>query len=294
MAKLLLGKEVTDALNEKIMERTAALNEQGIIPTLAIIRCGANPSDLSYEKGATKRAELVGVAVKKYELPEDVTKEALMAAIDEINGDDSVHGVLMFRPLPKHLKADQDEICNRLDPKKDVDCMTDLSNAGVFEGRKDLGYAPCTPEACMEILDYYGIDCKGKSAVVIGRSLVVGKPAAMMLMGKNATVTVCHTKTVNTAEVARSADILVSAAGVLGSLTKEYVRPGQVVIDVSINWDPNKVNSKGGKGAIAGDAVFEEVEPVVEAITPVPGGVGSVTTSVLMKHVVEAAEKAHF
>ena len=293
MAKLLLGKEVTDALNEKLMERTAALKERGIIPTLAIVRCGANPSDLSYEKGATKRAELVGVAVKKYELPEDVTKEALMATIDEINGDDSVHGVLMFRPLPKHLKADQDEICNRLDPKKDVDCMTDLSNAGVFEGRKDLGYAPCTPEACMEILDYYGIDCKGKSAVVIVRSLVVGKPAAMMLMGKNATVTVCHTKTVNTAEVARSADILVSAAGVLGSLTKEYVRPGQVVIDVSINWDPNKVNSKGGKGAIAGDAVFEEVEPIVEAITPVPGGVGSVTTSVLMKHVVEAAERVH-
>lgn len=293
MAKLLLGKEVTDALNEKLMERTAALKERGVIPTLAIVRCGANPSDLSYEKGATKRAELVGVAVKKYELPEDVTKEALMATIDEINGEDSVHGVLMFRPLPKHLKADQDEICNRLDPKKDVDCMTDLSNAGVFEGRKDLGYAPCTPEACMEILDYYGIDCKGKSAVVIGRSLVVGKPAAMMLMGKNATVTVCHTKTVNTAEVARSADILVSAAGVLGSLTKEYVRPGQVVIDVSINWDPNKVNSKGGKGAIAGDAVFEEVEPIVEAITPVPGGVGSVTTSVLMKHVVEAAEKVH-
>ena len=284
---------MTDALNEKLMERTAALKERGIIPTLAIVRCGANPSDLSYEKGATKRAELVGVAVKKYELPEDVTKEALMATIDEINGDDSVHGVLMFRPLPKHLKADQDEICNRLDPKKDVDCMTDLSNAGVFEGRKDLGYAPCTPEACMEILDYYGIDCKGKSAVVIGRSLVVGKPAAMMLMGKNATVTVCHTKTVNTAEVARSADILVSAAGVLGSLTKEYVRPGQVVIDVSINWDPNKVNSKGGKGAIAGDAVFEEVEPIVEAITPVPGGVGSVTTSVLMKHVVEAAERVH-
>lgn len=292
MAKLLLGKEVTDALNGKLMERTAALREKGIVPTLAIVRCGANPSDLSYEKGATKRAELVGVAVKKYELPEDVTKEALLATIDEINADAAIHGVLMFRPLPKHLKGDQNEICNRLDPKKDVDCMTDLSNAGVFEGRTDLGYAPCTPEACMEILDYYGIDCKGKSAVVIGRSLVVGKPAAMMLMGKHATVTVCHTKTVNTAEVARSADILVSSAGVLGSLTKDFVRPGQVVIDVSINWDPNKPNSKGGKGAIAGDAVFEEVEPIVEAITPVPGGVGSVTTSVLMKHVVEAAEWA--
>ena len=292
MAKLLLGKEVTDALNGKLMERTAALREKGIVPTLAIVRCGANPSDLSYEKGATKRAELVGVAVKKYELPEDVTKEALLATIDEINADAAIHGVLMFRPLPKHLKGDQNEICNRLDPKKDVDCMTDLSNAGVFEGRTDLGYAPCTPEACMEILDYYGIDCKGKSAVVIGRSLVVGKPAAMMLMGKHATVTVCHTKTVNTAEVARSADILVSSAGVLGSLTKDFVRPGQVVIDVSINWDPNKPNSKGGKGAIAGDAVFEEVEPIVEAITPVPGGVGSVTTSVLMKHVVEAAKRS--
>ena len=124
--------------------------------------------------------------MKQYILPGDVTKEALLATIDEINADKAIHGVLMFRPLPKHLKGDQNEICNRLDPKKDVDCMTDLSNAGVFEGRSDLGYAPCTPEACMEILDYYGIDCKGKSAVVIGRSLVVGKPAAMMLMGKNA------------------------------------------------------------------------------------------------------------
>ena len=291
MAKLLLGKEVTDALNAKLQERTAALREKGVTPTLAIVRCGANPSDLSYEKGATKRAELVGVEIVKYELPEDVTKEALLATIDEINKNDDIHGVLMFRPLPKHLKADQNEICNRLDPKKDMDCMTDLSNAGVFEGRSDLGYAPCTPAACMEILDYYGIDCKGKNAVVIGRSLVVGKPAAMMLMGKNATVTVCHTKTVNTAEIARNADILISAAGVLNSLTKDFVRPGQVVIDVSINWDPEKVNSKGGKGAIAGDAVFDEVEPIVEAITPVPGGVGSVTTSVLMKHVVEAAEK---
>ena len=291
MAKLLLGKEVTDALNAKLQERTAALREKGVTPTLAIVRCGANPSDLSYEKGATKRAELVGVEIVKYELPEDVTKEALLATIDEINKNDKIHGVLMFRPLPKHLKADQNEICNRLDPKKDMDCMTDLSNAGVFEGRSDLGYAPCTPAACMEILDYYGIDCKGKNAVVIGRSLVVGKPAAMMLMGKNATVTVCHTKTVNTAEIARNADILISAAGVLNSLTKDFVRPGQVVIDVSINWDPEKVNSKGGKGAIAGDAVFEEVEPIVDAITPVPGGVGSVTTSVLMKHVVEAAEK---
>ena len=290
MAKLLLGKEVTDALNANLQTRTAALREKGIVPTLAIVRVGADPSDLSYEKGATKRAELVGVEVKKFELPADASKADVLAVIDQVNADDSIYGVLRFRPLPKHLKADQNEICNRLDPRNDMDCMTHLSNAGVFEGLNNLGYAPCTPAACMEILDYYGIDCKGKNAVVIGRSLVVGKPAAMMLMGKNATVTVCHTKTVNTAEICRNADIIVSAAGVLGSLTKDFVRPGQVVIDVSMNWDPNKVTSKG-VGGMSGDAVFDEVEPIVDAITPVPGGVGSVTTSVLMKHVVEAAEK---
>ena len=291
MAKLLLGKEVTDALNAKLIERAAALKEKDVTPTLGILRIGENPSDLSYEKGASKRAELIGIEVKKFLLPEDASKEAVLSVIDKLNADPAIHGVLMFRPLPKHLKADTDEICNRLDPKKDIDCMTDLSNAGVFEGRADLGFAPCTPAACMEILDYYGIDCKGKNAVVIGRSLVVGKPAAMMLMGKNATVTVCHTKTVNTAEICKNADIIVSAAGVLNSLTKDYVRPGQVVIDVSINWDANKPNAKGGLGGIAGDACFSEVEPIVDAITPVPGGVGSVTTSVLMKHVVEAAEK---
>ena len=290
MAKRLLGKEVNEALVASLQARTAALREKGVVPTLGIIRLGENPSDLSYEKGATKRAEEVGVAVKNYILPETATKEEVLAVIDQVNADDSVHGVLMFRPLPKHLKADQDEICNRLAPKKDVDSMTHMSNAGVFEGQA-LGYAPCTPAACMEILDHYGIDCKGKTAVVIGRSLVVGKPAAMMLMAKNATVTICHTKTVNTAETCRNADIIVSAAGVLNSLTKDFVRPGQVVIDVSMNWNPEKITAKG-KGGMSGDCVFEEVEPIVEAITPVPGGVGAVTTSVLMKHVVEAAEKA--
>ena len=290
MAKRLLGKEVNEALVAALQKRTAALQEKGIVPTLGIIRLGENPSDLSYEKGATKRAEEVGVAVKNYILPETATKEEVLAVIDQVNADDSVHGVLMFRPLPKHLKADQDEICNRLAPKKDVDSMTHMSNAGVFEGQ-DLGYAPCTPSACMEILDYYGIDCKGKNAVVIGRSLVVGKPAAMMLMQKNATVTMCHTKTVNTAEICRGADIIISAAGVLNSLTADFVRPGQIVIDVSMNWNPEKITAKG-KGGMCGDAIFDEVEPIVDAITPVPGGVGAVTTSVLMKHVVEAAEKA--
>lgn len=283
MAKQLLGKEVNEKLNARIIAECEELKAQGVNPTLAIVRCGERPDDLSYEKGATKRAEALGVAVEKFVLPEDISKEDLLKVIDEINANDNIHGVLMFRPLPKHLKADQDEICNRLDPRKDVDGMTDGSNAGVFMGKK-LGFAPCTPAACMEILDHYGIDCTGKSAVVIGRSLVVGKPAAMMLMGKNATVTVCHTKTKDTAAIAREADILISAAGVLKSLTKDYVRPGQIVVDVSINWDE-------AKGGIAGDAVYDEVEPIVEAITPVPGGVGAVTTSVLIGHVVEAARR---
>lgn len=285
MAKQLLGKEVTAALNEKIMGQVAELKEKGIVPKLGIVRVGENSSDISYEKGATKRCETLGVEVEKILLPEDISKEELLKVIDKVNKDDSIHGVLMFRPLPKHLKADQSEIENALDPAKDVDCMTDGSMAGVFTG-KPLGFPPCTPQACMEILDYYGIDCKGKNAVVIGRSLVVGKPAAMMLMAKNATVTVCHTRTVNTAEIAKRADILVSAAGVLNSLTKDFVSPGQIVIDVSINWDEEK-------GGIAGDAVFDEVEPIVEAITPVPGGVGAVTTSVLIGHVVEAAKRAN-
>ena len=284
MAKQLLGKEVNEKLNARIIAECEELKARGVNPTLAIVRCGERPDDLSYEKGATKRAEALGVAVEKFLLPEDVSKEELLRTIDAINANDQIHGVLMFRPLPKHLKADQDELCNRLDPRKDVDGMTNGSNAGVFMG-KELGFAPCTPAACMEILDHYGIDCTGKKAVVLGRSLVVGKPAAMMLLAKNATVTVCHTKTRDVAAVAREADILVSAAGVLKSLTKDYVRPGQVVIDVSINWDE-------AKGGIAGDAVYDEVEPIVEAITPVPGGVGAVTTSVLIGHVVEAAKRA--
>ena len=291
MAQILKGAPVVAAMNEANAARCAALKEKGIVPTLAVVRVGAREDDISYEKGIVTRCGKVGVEVRQFHLAEDATQEELLDVIRQINGDASVHGCLIFRPLPKRF--DDRRVQEALAPEKDVDGITDGSMAGVFTNMP-IGYPPCTAQACLEILKYYNVPLSGKRAVVVGRSLVVGKPAAMMLMGKNATVTVCHTKTVNTAEVARSADILVSAAGVLGSLTKEYVRPGQVVIDVSINWDPNKVNSKGGKGAIAGDAVFEEVEPVVEAITPVPGGVGSVTTSVLMKHVVEAAEKAHF
>ncbi len=288
MAKILSGKEVSAALGAAVLERSTALKEKGTAAKLAIVRCGENPSDLSYENGAVKRAAALGVETDKVLLPADVSKEELIRVIEELNSDAGVHGVLLFRPLPGELKKDEREICNHLLPEKDVDCMTDLSNAGVYEGRK-LGFPPCTPEACMKILEYYGIDLTGKTVAVIGRSLVVGKPVAMMLMAKNATVTVCHTRTVDVAGTAKKADIIITSAGVLGSLTKDFVRPGQIVIDVSINWDPSL---KDGKGGIAGDAVFSEVEEIVDAITPVPGGVGAVTTTVLLEHVVSAAEAA--
>lgn len=281
MAKQLLGKEVTASLNERIKAQAARLQEKGVNPTLAIIRVGENPSDISYEKGADKRCETLGVACEKILLPEDVSQEELLAVMDRLNKNEKIHGVLLLRPLPGHL--DQSAIENALDPTKDVDCMTDGSMSGVFTGKK-VGFPPCTPQACMEILDYYGIDCTGKKAVVIGRSLVVGKPAAMMLIKKNATVTVCHTKTVDMPSVTREADIIIVAAGRAGVVGAEYVKPGQTVIDVGINMNV--------EGKLCGDVDFAAVEPIVDAITPVPGGVGSVTTSVLVGHVVEAAARS--
>ncbi len=278
MAKQLLGKEVTAALNERIKADVAALNAKGVKPTLGIIRVGERPDDLSYERGATKRCETLGVEYKKYLLPADVSQEELLKVVDEVNKDENIHGVLMFRPLPKHI--DQTLVENALAAEKDVDCQTDASLGGVFTGKK-VGFPPCTPQACMEILDHYGIDCTGKKAVVIGRSLVVGKPAAQMLIKKNATVTTCHTRTIDMPSVAREGEILIVAAGRAGVVGAEYVSPGQIVIDVGIN-----VNEEG---KLCGDVDYAAVEPIVEAITPVPGGVGSVTTSVLVGHVVEAA-----
>ena len=281
MAELLKGKDVVAAMNEKLTAEVEALKSKGVSPTLAILRVGERPDDISYEKGATKRCATVGVEVENVVLPADVTQDALMKSIDELNDNKNIHGVLIFRPLPKHL--DDEAVRKALKPEKDIDGITDGSLAGVFTGSGE-GYAPCTAQACMEILDYYGIDCKGKRATVIGRSLVVGKPAAIMLMGKNATVTVCHTKTVDMPAVARNAEILIVAAGKAESITKEYLAPGQIVVDVGINMND--------EGKLCGDVKFDDAEPVVGSITPVPGGVGTVTTSVLVSHVVEAAKKS--
>ena len=280
MAKQFLGKEVVAAVNSRILADVAALKEKGVTPTLGIVRVGERGDDLSYERGAVKRCETLGVAYEKFLLPADCTQEELMAVIDQVNKNDAIHGVLIFRPLPKHL--DEAAVIKALDPEKDVDGITDGSMVGVFAGTNQ-GFPPCTPQACMEILDYYNVDCTGKKAVVVGRSLVVGKPAAMMLIKKNATVTVCHTRTVDMPSVVKEADIVIVAAGRAGVVDASYVREGQIVIDVGIN-----VNAEG---KLCGDVDYASVEPIVEAITPVPGGVGSVTTSVLIGHVVEVAKR---
>lgn len=290
MAKLLSGREVADALSEDLRARVERLGEKGVIPLLAIIRVGENAGDLSYETGARKRAEQLGIRVRSVVLPQNTSAQRLIYTIDSLNMDDSVHGVLMLRPLPKHLKARESEICNRLAPHKDVDGMTDLSAAGVYTGQ-DLGFPPCTAAACMEILDHYGIEAAGKKAAVLGRSLVIGRPAAMMLLRKNATVSILHTRTQNPKAHIADADILICAAGVKNMITADMVRPGQTILDVSMNYDPEKITPKG-KGGMVGDCAFHQVEPIVEAITPVPGGVGAVTNTVLMKHVIQAAERA--
>lgn len=281
-AKRLTGKEVTAKLMEELAQRAEALKSKGTVPCLAILRVGENPSDLAYERGALKKAETAGIEVKMFVLAEDASQDEVLEAIDVINKDDSIHGILAFRPMPKHIN--DEVIRNAIAPEKDMDGVTDGSLAGVFTGT-DLGYPPCTARACIEILDYYGIDPKGKKTVVIGRSLVIGRPVAMMLMHKNATVTICHTRTPreDLEKYCRDADILVAAAGVAGNVGKDLLSEQQVVIDVGINV--------GEDGKMCGDVVLSEADEIVSAVTPVPGGVGGVTSAILMKHVIEAAEK---
>jgi len=280
MAQLLKGLAVANALTEVLTGRVEMLKSKNVTPTLAILRVGQRPDDISYETGAMKRCAKVGIEVRQFLLNADCTREQLLDTIRQINADPTIHGCLMFRPLPD--KTMEEAACALLAPEKDVDGMTSGSLATVFTG-KGAGYPPCTAQACMELLDHYRIPLQGKRVTVIGRSLVIGKPVSMMLQQRNATVTMCHTKTVNMPEVSRSAEILVVAAGKAGVVDRSFAAPGQVIIDVGIN-----VNEEG---KLCGDVKFDEAEPIVEAITPVPGGVGSVTTAVLAKHVIEAAEK---
>lgn len=282
MANLLKGKVAADALNEKLLDRAITICEGGTAPTLAIVRVGENGSDIAYENGAVKKAKQVAVAVEKFICPASIEEDDLVEIINYINDNEKIHGMLLLQPLPKHLDAET--IRNTIKAEKDMDCISDGALAGLFL-QKNGGYAPCTAESCMEILKYYDIPVKGKKVVVIGRSLVIGKPVALMLMAENATVTICHTKTTeeDMALLCKQADIIIAAAGHRNTLTAEMVRPGQTVIDVGINFNE--------EGKMVGDVDFEPVSEIVEAITPVPGGVGSMTTTLLMKHVIEAAEK---
>ena len=281
MAQLWKGAPVAAALTEVLSQRAQTLVAKGITPTLAIVRVGERPEDLSYERGALKRCEKVGIAVRQYLLTAASSQTDLMEVIEEINRDDSIHGCLLFRPLPKHM--DEAAICAALSPAKDVDGITAGSLAAVFSG-SGAGYPPCTAQACLEILDHYGYELKGKRAVVVGRSLVIGKPVSMLLLGRHATVTICHTRTADLPAECRRADLLVAAAGKAGAVSAQCLASGQVVLDVGINVDED--------GNLVGDVDFAAAENTVEAITPVPGGVGAVTTSVLARHVIEAAEKA--
>lgn len=282
MALILKGAPVAAALNDKTKSDAALLAARGITPTLAIVRVGENDADIYYERSAMKRCESVGIGVKNVIFPENVTQEVLLGAIRELNDDLSVHGVLIFRPLPKSIS--DEAVRNALAPEKDVDGITDGSMAGVFTG-SGRGFCPCTAQACAEVLDYYGVDCTGKRAVILGRSLVIGKPVSQLLLGKNATVTVCHTRTKDIISETKRADIIITSAGHAGTITAENVSEGQIIIDVGINTDDD--------GKMCGDVSFSEVEPLVSAITPVPGGVGSVTTSVLARHTVTAAMRSN-
>ncbi|OUN74523.1 bifunctional 5,10-methylene-tetrahydrofolate dehydrogenase/5,10-methylene-tetrahydrofolate cyclohydrolase [Faecalibacterium sp. An58] len=281
MAMLLKGAQAAAAMNEKTAARVARLEAAGVRPTLAVVRVGERPDDLSYEKGVMNRCSKLGIQVQLDALPADATQEELLAVLDRINRDAAVHGCLLFRPLPPQME--DGAIRAALGPEKDVDGITDASLAGVFTG-SGVGYPPCTAQACVEILEHYGISLEGRRVTVVGRSLVVGKPAAMLLDRKNATVTICNSRTQGLEQLCRQADVLVVAMGRRGAIGSGCFAPGQAVVDVGIHTDE--------AGKLCGDVRFDEAEPVVAAITPVPGGVGAMTTSVLAAHVVEAAARA--
>lgn len=273
------GMPVVKAIAEDITARMEVLATRYIIPTLAVIRVGAREDDLSYERGLNKRFDSVGAKVVSKVLPEDVSQAELEGVISECNKDNNIHGILLFRPLPRHIN--EKEVTELVDPRKDVDCMTLLNMAHTF-AQDGEGHEPCTAQAVMELLKFYDYDLTGKKAVVIGRSMVVGKPLAVMLQKKNATVTMCHTKTVNLPEVCKDADIICACAGTAKMVGADYLSENQVVIDVGINVVD---------GNLCGDVDYDAAKEKAAFATPVPGGVGTVTTSVLLLHTVASAEK---
>lgn len=281
MTDILKGAPLVDKLCAELIAKVKELSKRNIKPCLAIVRVGAKPNDISYENTILKRCEKIGVVVKQVVLAEDIPAEDFYAELENLNADCNVHGILMFRPLPSHI--DGEKARNLIAASKDVDGSTDASLAGIFTD-SDVGFPPCTASAAMEILDFYGVELSGKNAVVLGRSLVIGKPVAMMLLRKNASVTICHSRTKNIEELSRSADILIACTGQPESVGPEYVNPNQCIIDVGVSYSE-------AKQKLCGDVDFDAVSGKVASITPVPGGVGGVTSTILVKHLVEAAAK---
>ena len=281
MGEIIKGKPVGDALSEVLKGECEALVKDGVQPKLAILRVGAKPNDLSYEKGALKKCDTIGIKAEVTELPEGTTQEEYIEALEKLNKDSSVHGILTFRPLPKGI--DEEVIKNVIAPEKDVDCFSPMNTAKLMEGDK-TGFPPCTPTAVVEILKHYNVPLKGAKVVVLGRSMVVGKPVSMLLLGENATVTICHSKTQDLQKVCADADVLVAGVGRARMVTADYVKEGAVVIDVGINAKPEG-------GGICGDVDTDDVVGKASMVTPVPAGVGSVTTSILAKHVIKACKQ---
>lgn len=276
--KILRGKPVADSLTEKIIvEINEIKNTSSSIPKLAMIRVGNKDDDLSYQRAAINRCTKCGIETEVIELDELCTQEKYIEELKKLNNNSSIHGILCFRPLPKGLN--ENIIKNIISPQKDVDCFSPLNLAKLLANEED-GFTPCTPMGVIEILDYYDINLEGKNIVVLGRSMVVGKPLSILLTNRNATVTVCHSKTKNLNNICSTADIIVSCIGVGKFVKSDFVKNGAIVVDVGINFDE--------QGNMFGDVDFNDVCGVVDKITPVPGGVGSVTTSILASQVLKA------
>ena len=277
--QIIKGKPVADKISEELIKEVDLLVKEGINPKLTIDRVGARSDDLSYERGALKRCQNIGITTEVLELAEDITQEEYIDVLKRVNDDKNVNGILCFRPLPKHLN--EEVIKYVIAPEKDVDCFSPINSAKVMEGDKS-GFPPCTPTAVVEILKHYNVDLKGSKVTVLGRSMVVGKPVSMLLLSEHATVTICHSKTKNLSGVAAEADVLIAAIGRAKMVDESFVKDGAVVIDVGINVDE--------EGNLCGDVDTNAVLDKVSMITPVPAGVGSVTTSILAKHVVKACK----
>lgn len=272
----LRGKKVSDGIKEYVSKELETLS---FVPKLAIVRVGENPDDMSYERGATKKLKSFGLDVASYVFPQDISDEAFKKAFQDINEDDEVTGILLLRPLPRTIN--EKDIENMIDPKKDLDGISPINIAKVFAG-DTTGFSPCTAEAVIEVLKAYDIELTGKRVTVVGRSMVVGKPVSMLLLKENATVTMTHTRTVDLKKTCSDAEIVIAAAGRAKMLNSDYCGQDAVMIDVGINVDEN--------GKLCGDVDYATLDGKASAATPVPGGVGTITTAVLAKHLIQAAK----